>query len=184
LTLESTVKIYDSLSIPIFRSTQILGFLVRTAIAKPKLVLVLVVLALAALAGTITYTGYLVIGVLAEYLGTGRVLAGLLLGVVFARFPLIRERRLRLVGLLPKPVRRPLMVSLVALCLVHFVWHGDTVPALFTGFVTVFLLGFSWLRRTLFDRALASVFKFVPGRRTPKPADDMVIEGEFKEKKE
>jgi len=181
---KSAVKIYDSLPIPICRSIQIFGFLVRTAIAKPKLVLALVVLLLAALAGTITYTGYLVIGVLAEYLDTGRFLAGLLLAVVFARFPVIRERKLRLVGLLPKPVRRPLIVSLVAFCLGHFVWQGDTAPALFTGFATVFLLGFPWLRKTLFDRVLGSVSQFVPGRRPPKATDDMVIEGEFKEKKE
>ena len=75
------------------------------AIGKPKLVLALVVALLAVLAGTITYTGYLVIGVMAEYLGTGRFVAGLLLGILFARFPSVSQGKLRLVGLLPKPVR-------------------------------------------------------------------------------
>jgi hypothetical protein len=138
------------------------------AIGKPKLVLALVVALLAVLAGTITYTGYLVIGVIAEYLGTGRFVAGLLLGILFARFPSVSQGKLRLVGLLPKPVRRPLMVTLVALCLLHFVWQGDYVPAVFT----------------LFDRVSSSFFKFMPGRRPPERSDDMVIEGEFKERKE
>ncbi|MEM8513423.1 hypothetical protein RCH14_002753 [Massilia sp. MP_M2] len=154
------------------------------AIGKPKLVLALVVALLAVLAGMITYSGYLVIGVVAEYLGTGRFMAGLLLGVLFARFPSVSQGKLRLVGLLPKPVRRPLIVTLVALCLLHFVWQGDYVPALFTGFVTTFLLAFPWLRKTLFDRVSSSLFKFMPGRRAPEHSDDMVIEGEFKERKD
>lgn len=154
------------------------------AIGKPKLVLALVVALLAVLAGTITYTGYLVIGVVAEYLGTGRFVAGLLIGILFARFPSVSQGKLRLVGLLPKPVRRPLMVTLVALCLLHFVWLGDYVPALFTGFVTAFLLAFLWLRKTLFARVSSSFSRFMPGRRPPERNDDMVIEGEFKERKD
>jgi hypothetical protein len=61
---------FPVLSLFICRSIQILGFLVKLAIGKPKLVLALVVALLAVLAGMITYTGYLVIGVVAEYLGT------------------------------------------------------------------------------------------------------------------
>lgn len=138
---------------------------------------------LAVLAGTMTYTGFLVVGVLADYLGTGRIVAGLLLGAVFARFPSFSKGRLRIVGLLPKPVRRPLMVSILALCLVTFLARGDYVPALFAGFATAFLLTYPWLKRVMFDRISSSVFKFA-GQRRPEGNDDMVIDGEFREKKE
>lgn len=130
-----------------------------------------------------SYAGYLVIGVLADQLGTGRFIAGLLLGALFARFPWISNGRPRIVGLLPKPVRRPLMVGILILCLLHFVWQGDDVQAFFIGVTTAFLLGFPWLRRVVFDRLFGSVFKFT-GRKPAKPADDMVIDGEFREKKE
>ena len=129
------------------------------------------------------YTGFLVVGVLADQLGTGRFVAGLLLGVLFARFPWIRKGKPRIVGLLPKPVRRPLIVGILVLCLLHFVWQGDYVAALFIGVTTVFLLTLPWLRRVIFDRLLGSVFKFT--RRNPgKQPDDTVIDGEFREKKE
>ncbi|UVW29266.1 hypothetical protein [Massilia sp. H6] len=130
-----------------------------------------------------TYTGFLVVGVLAEQLGTGRVIAGLLLGAVFARFPWISQGKLRIVGLLPKPVRRPLIVGLVALCAVVFLVQGRYVPAAFTGFTTAFVLGFPWLRRAMLDRILASVYKFA-GKQAPKSTDGMVIDAEFKEKKD
>ena len=130
-----------------------------------------------------TYTGFLVIGVLAEYLGTGRVMAGLLLGVLLARFPWISQGKLRIVGLLPKTVRRPFIVSLLALCLLHFLSRGEYVQALVTGFATTFLLAYPWFRRALFDR-MSSVFTF-PGRQSPrKNSDDLVIDAEFREKKE
>jgi hypothetical protein len=138
---------------------------------------------LAALASTMTYTGFLVVGVLAEYLGTGRVMAGLLLGALFARFPWMSKGKLRIVGLLPKPARRPLILAILALCLLHFLRQGNYVPALFTGFATAFLLTYPWLRRAIFDRILSSVFKFA-GRNPFKRTDDKVIEGEFREKKE
>lgn len=168
---------------PIYWSTQILRFLIRTAIRTPKLTIAVALFVLAALASTMTYTGFLVIGVLADYLGTGRVLAGLLLGVLFARFPWISNGKLRIVGLLPKPARRPLILSLLALCSLHFLWRGEYVPAGFTGFATAFLLIFPWLRRAVFDRMVSSVFPFA-GRRPSKSTDDRVIEGEFREKKE
>lgn len=131
-----------------------------------------------------TYTGFLVVGVLADYLGTSRFMAGLLLGALFARFPSISNGKLRIVGLLPKPVRRPLIVGLLALCLLHFLSQGETVPALFTGFATAFLLTYPWLRKVIFDRMLSSVFPFATGRNPRKSIDDRVIEGEFREKKE
>ncbi|WP_320469296.1 hypothetical protein [Massilia sp. CFBP9026] len=138
---------------------------------------------LAALAGTMTYTGYLVIGVVADYLGTGRIAAGLLLGILFARFPWISQGKLRIVGLLPKPVRRPLIVSILALGLFTFVARGDYVPALFTGVATAFVLAYPWLRRAIVDRMSSSVFTFA-GQKRPERTDDTVIEGEFRERKE
>lgn len=168
----------------ICRSTQILRFFVRTAIGKPKLAIVVALFMLAALAGTMTYTGFLVVGVLADYLGTGRFMAGLLLAALFARFPWVSKGKLRIVGLLPKPVRRPLIVGLLALCLLHFLSQGEYVPAAFTGFTTAFLLTYPWLRRALFDRMLSSVSKFTGGKYPRKSTDDTVIEGEFREKKE
>lgn len=149
----------------------------------PKLTAAVAFAVLAALAGTMAYTGFLVVGVLADQLGTGRFIAGLLLGVLFARFPWIRKGKPRIVGLLPKPVRRPLIVGILALCLLHFVWQGDSVSAVFIGFTTAFFLTFPWLRRAVFDRLLGSVFKFT-GRNPAKPTDDTVIDGEFREKKE
>ncbi|XYJ10027.1 hypothetical protein ACSUZJ_22075 [Telluria sp. B2] len=162
---------------------KILGFLLRTAIRAPKLTIAVALLVLAALASTLTYTGFLVVGVLADYLGTGRVVAGLLLGVLFARFPRISKGRLRIVGLLPKAARRPLIAGLLALCMVHFLSRGDYLPAAFPGFAMAFLLTYPWLRRAIFDRMLSSVFKFT-GRTPSKNADDMVIDGEFREKKD
>lgn len=149
----------------------------------PKLTLAIALLALAALASTMTYTGFLVVGVLAEYLGTNRVIAGLLLGALFARFPWIRKGRLRVVGLLPKPVRRPLIIGLLALCLLHFLSRGDYVPAGFMGFTTAFLLTYPRLRRAVFDRMLSSVFQFT-GQSRATGTDDRVIDGEFREKKD
>ena len=149
----------------------------------PKLTIAVALFVLAALASAMTYTGFLVVGVLADHLGTGRVMAGLLLGGLFARFPWIRKGKLRIVGLLPKPVRRPLIVSLLALCLLNFLSRGEYVPAVFTGFTTAFLLTYPWLRRAIFDRILSSVFKFA-GQHLPKSTGDTVIDGEFREKKE
>ncbi|WP_137172118.1 hypothetical protein [Massilia sp. HP4] len=149
----------------------------------PKLTGALALLMLAALASVMTYTGFLVVGVLAEYLGTGRILAGLLLGVLLARFPWISKGRLRVVGLLPKPVRRPLIVGLLALCLWHFLSRGDAVSAAFIGVATAFVLTLPWLKRAVFDRLSSSVLKRT-GRPAPQGPDDMVIDGEFRERKE
>lgn len=149
----------------------------------PKLTIAVALLMLAALASVMTYTGFLVIGVLADYLGTGRFLAGLLLGVLFARFPWMRKGKLRVVGILPKPVRRPLIVSLLALCLFHFLSGSDQISAAFVGFTMAVVLTFPWLRRVIFDRVSASVFKRT-GRQASQGSDDMVVDGEFKERKD
>jgi len=173
-----------SFPIPIFRSTHILASFIRAAIGSPRLTIALVLAVLAALAGTMSYTAYLVVGELADHLGTGRVMAGLLLGALFARFPWIRKGRLRIVGLLPQPMRRPLIVSLLALCLLSFLSRGEQVPALFTGLTTAFLLAYPWLRKATFDRLRSSFTPFSFGRNARKDADDTVIEGEFRERKE
>lgn len=184
LIQERAVKLCDSLSMSICRRTTILRLLLSAAIRAPKLTIGIALLMLAALAGTMTYTGFLLVGVLADHLGTGRVTAGLLLGALLARFPWIRKGRMRIVGLLPGPVRRPFIVSLLALCLLSLLWRGEYVPALFAGFTTVFVLFFPWLRKTVFERLLSSVFKFAPRRNARGSLDDGVIEGEFREKKE
>lgn len=128
-----------------------------------------------------TYTGFLVVGVLAEYLGTSRAVAGLLLAGLFARFPWISKGKLRIRGLLHKPVRRPLMVGLLAFCLLSFLLRSEYLPAAFTGFTTAFLLTYPWLRRAVSDRMLSPAFKFA-GRNRGESTDDRVIDGEFREK--
>lgn len=171
------------LPMSICRRPQILPFLLTAVTRAPKLTIAAALCVLAALAGTLTYTGYLVVGVLADYLGTGRGAAGLLLAVVFARFPWVSNRKLRIVGLLPGPARRPVMASLLALCFLHFLSQGDYVPAGFTGFAMAFLLFFPRLRRAVAGRVSSSVFGFA-GKNAPQSIDDNVIEGEFREKKE
>lgn len=150
---------------------------------RPRLALAAAFIVLALLASTMTYTGFLLVGVLADYLGIGRFTTGLLLGILLARFPSIREGKLRLVGLLPKPARRPLILGLLTLCLVHFLARGEYLPAVFTGLTTAFLLGYPWLRRTVFDRLVSSIPGFA-GRKRSSATDDTVIEGEFRERKE
>ena len=165
------------------QKSQILPFLVTAAIRMPRLTIALALLGLAVLAGTISYTGFLVIGVLAEYLGIGRFTAALLLGVLFARIPWIRGGKLRTVGLIPQLVRRPLILGLLALCLLHFASRGEFVSAALTAVVAAFLLVFPSLRRAMFDCIVSSALKFA-GRQPPKRTDDTVIEGEFREKKD
>lgn len=181
---ERAGKICVSVPMAFFRSTHILQFFIRAAMRTPRLMIAVALLVLATLASTLTYTGFLVVGVLADHLGTGRVMAGLLLAGLFARFPWVSKGKLRIVGLLPTRARRPLMVSLLALCLLNFLFLGEYVPAVITGCATAFLLTYPWMRRAIFDRMLSSVFKFA-GRNPPertKSVDDTVIDGEFREK--
>ena len=151
---------------------------------RPKLTLAVALLVLATLAATMAYTGFLVIGVLAQYLGTSRFIAGLLLGFLFARFPWISKGKPRIVGLLPKPARLPLIATLLALCVLHFLTQGDIASALCAGFTLVFALGFPWLKKRLFARMSSSVFNFGAGRNMAVASDDTVIEGEFRERKD
>jgi hypothetical protein len=150
----------------------------------PRVTIAVALLVLAAVATTMTYTGFLVVGVLADHLGTSRFVAGLLLGIVFARFPWIRKGKPRIVGLLPKPLRRPLMVSLLAFCLVTFSMQAETGPALAVGLTIAFIVIFPWLRKALFARVSSSVFNFAGGRNASVVTDSTVIEGEFRERKD
>lgn len=150
----------------------------------PRLSIAVAFIVLAILASTLSYTGFLVVGVLADYLGTSRFLAGLLLGILFARFPWISKGKARIVGLLPKPLRRPSVVVLLAVCLLRFSVQGDSVPALLMGFAMAFVLGFPLLRKLLLARMSASVMHFASGGNAQVAADSNVIEGEFRERKE
>ncbi|MDQ2819181.1 MAG: hypothetical protein M3Y65_02075 [Pseudomonadota bacterium] len=150
----------------------------------PRLTIAAALLVLAALAATMTYTGFLGVGMLADYLGTSRFLAGMLLGALFARFPWVSNGKLRIIGLLPTPVRLPLLASLLALCLLRLVMQGDVVSAFCAGFTLVFVLGFPWLKKRLFARLSSSVFNFAAGQKAAVVADNTVIEGEFREMKD
>lgn len=166
------------------QETDILRFLIQTAVRVPKFTIAVALLVLIALASTMTYVGFQVVGVVAELLGTGRVIAGLLLGLVFARFPRFSGGKLSTVGLLPKVARRPIMLSLLAFCMASFFMRGDYVPAGFIGFAAVFLLTFPWLRRRMMGRLMSNIFKPPMDQARPRNDDDNVIDVEFKEKKD
>lgn len=150
----------------------------------PKLAVAVLILALVALASSLTYAGFLVVGVVATHLGTGRFMAGLLLGILFARLPVVRNGKLRTVGLLPKNTRQPVMVALLVFCLLSYLYRGAMLPALFLGFAASFLLSYRWLRRSLLRRALASLFGAPPDQARRNGNDQTIIDAEFREKKD
>jgi len=151
---------------------------------RPKLAIGVTLFVLAALAGTMAYTGFLVIGVVAERLDIHRFVAGLLLGVLFARIPRLSKGKLSTVGLLPKFLRRPVTLGLLALTLLHFLAQGDNVAAAFTSLTAAFLLAFPWLKRAVSGRMVSSLFPF-PGKSKPPAGNDgTVIDVEFTEKKD
>jgi len=113
----------------------------------PRLAAVVVLLALVALSGSISYAGYLVLGVVAEFLGIGRFTTGLLFGALFARLPWVSQGKLRTVGLLPRHARRPVMLALLAWCMASLLDRGEIAPASFAGFAAAFLLAYPWARR-------------------------------------
>jgi hypothetical protein len=162
--------------------------LLLKAARMPRLTVAVVLLALVVLAGTMSYAGYLVIGVVADYLHIDRLAAGLLLGILFARLPQIREGKLQTVGLIPKRVRWPAMLSLLALCLATFLYRGAPVPALFSGLAGAFLLAYPLAKRKLSSYVMSFFIKPpVPVQSHPHPAkggDDTVIDVEFREKKD
>lgn len=129
-----------------------------------------------------TYAGYLVVGVVADHLGTSRFMASLILGGIFARLPWIREGKLRIIGLLPKRTRLPIMVAILVICLLNFLNRGELVPMLFLGFAATFLLTYPWLRKRILSRAFSSLFKLPIGSDSPKNTEKKVIDVEFREK--
>jgi len=161
-----------------------LRFLAKMALRMPKLAIAALLLALAGLAGTMSYAGYLVVGVVANHLGTGRVMAGLLLGVLFARLPWAREGKWRSIGLLPKRARLPVLLALLAFCLLSYLYRGELLPTLVLGFAMTFLLTYRRMRQLVISRAISSLFKFSPDPKHPKSTDDAVIDVEFREKKD
>ncbi len=158
--------------------------MIIAALRKRGLTIVVALLALVALASTMTYAAFLVVGVLGDHLGTGRFLAGLLLAILFARIPSLSNGKLRTVGLIPKPARRPIMMGLLALCLLTLLSRGAHVQAIFVAFATIFLISFPWIRRAVLGRIMGSLTKFTPDPRRRESIDDGVIDVEFREKKD
>ena len=92
---------------------------------------------------------------------------------------------MRIVGLLPKPARLPVIVGLLSVCLVSFLSRADYVPAAFICFAVVFLLAFPWVKRAIFGRVVSSIFKPPADQQhRPKSSDSTVIDVEFREKKD
>ncbi|WP_156396329.1 hypothetical protein [Noviherbaspirillum sp. Root189] len=150
----------------------------------PKLAIAVLILVLAAVAGTISYAGYLVVGFVSSYLGTGRFVAGLLLGALFARLPYVRQGKLRTVGLLPKHARRPVLLALLAGCLLSFVSRGELIPSLFLGLSIGYLLAYKWMRQAFVNRALSSLFGSSSDPARPMNNDPTIIDVEVREKKD
>jgi hypothetical protein len=150
----------------------------------PRLAVAVLLLALVALASTMSYVGYLIIGVIAGHLGTSRLLAGLLLGVLFARLPSVRDGKLRTIGLLPKWARLPVMVALLAFCLLSFSYRGEWVPVMFLGFATAFLLIYPQIKKRIAHRLMSFFSKSPTGQNPPQSTVDTVIDVEFREKKD
>lgn len=150
----------------------------------PKLAIAVLILVLVAIAGTISYAGYLVVGIVSDYLGTGRFVAGLLLGGLFARLPYISQGKLRTVGLLPKHARRPVLLALLAVCLLTLLYRGALVPSLFLGLAVSYLLAYRWMRQAFINRALSSLFGSSIDPARPTNTDATIIDVEVREKKD
>ena len=153
----------------------------------PRLALAALLLALVALAGTSTYAGYLVIDMVADYLGTGHFVAGLLLGIVFFRLPKMRDGKLQTVGLLPKRARLPVVLALLAACLTLHVQQREAVPAIFLALAAVFLLSFRWMRQAVRRRFKSMMVRPDLNENenmTVKRIDPSVIDVDFREKKD
>lgn len=149
----------------------------------PRLSIAVLLLALAALSSTLTYAGFLVVGVISHHLGTSRFLAGLLLAVLFARLPYIRQGRLVTVGLLPRRARLPVLAVLLALCMLSLLYRGAVMPVLFLVLAAALVLTLQWMRRTLAGRAMA-LFRSLRNPAGARRADETIIDAEFREKKD
>lgn len=163
---------------------RILHLLIMAILRMPRLAIAVLLLALATLSSTLAYAGYLVVGTVAGYLGMGRFTTGLLLGLLLARVPWVRQGKLRAVGLLPARARRPFLLALLGLAMLSALYQGDWFAAFFPAFAASFLLAYPRLRQALLNRALSSVFGKRPGRPRPGTADDAVIDVEVRERKD
>lgn len=150
----------------------------------PKLAIAILLLVLATLASTLSYTAYLVVSAVAAHLGVHRLMAGFLLGVLFARLPWIAEGKLRTIGLIPRRVRRPVMVALLGFCFLSYAYRGELVPLLFLAFAGAFLLTYPWMRKILVGRVISFIFPSSGGPNHSRNAEDNVIDVEFREKKD
>jgi hypothetical protein len=154
------------------------------AMRMPKLAFAMLILVLATIAGTISYTGYLVVGIVSDYLGTGRFVAGLLLGALFARLPYISQGKLRTIGLLPKHARRPVLVALLAVCLLTLLYRAELVSSVFLALAVSYLLAYRWMRQAFVNRALSSLFGSSLDPARPTSTDATIIDVEVREKKD
>lgn len=158
--------------------------LLRAVLRMPKLAALVLVAALAALSGTLSYAGYLVVGFVADTLGASRFVAGLLLGLVFARVPWIRQGKLRILGLLPGHARRPAILALLALSMLGAFQQGKMMAMLFLGLAAGFVLGYRWIRQALVQRVFAYLFPAAARPPSRRSGDDAIIDVEFREKKD
>lgn len=163
----------------------ILRPLIQFSMRTPKLAIAAALLMLVALSSTMTYAGYLVVSVVSQYLDIGRVAAGFLLGILFARVPYIRQGKWSTAGLLPKNARLPVMLTLLAGSMLHYVLsQAQLVPALFLCLAAGLLLSFRWLRQKVVQRLFAPLFNAARGPARPRYREGNVIDAEFREMKD
>ena len=152
----------------------------------PRLAIALVILALAVVAGISSYAGYLVLGVLADHLGTGRFLAGMLLGILFIRLPSLRQGKLRTIGILPKALRFPLTIGLLALAFANYFPLGEVLPLVGLGLAAALLLASRWIRQLVVGRVASVLSRSRPagGPANTRRIDPTIIDADFTEKKD
>lgn len=150
----------------------------------PRLAALVLLLALGALSSVISYAGYLVLDVVAEFLGIGRFATGLLLGALFARAPWISQGRVGTVGLLPRNARRPVMLVLLTWCIANLLYRGEIGSAFFPGFAAAFLLAYPRLRQKGLDHIRSFLRGSTRGPARQSASDSGIIDVEVREKKD
>jgi hypothetical protein len=153
-------------------------------VRMPRVAALVLLLALGALSSGISYAGYLVLGVVAEFLGISRFATGLLFGALFARLPWISQGKLGTVGLLPRNARRPVMLGLLTWCIVNLLFRGEIGSAVFPGFAAAFLLAYPWLRQKALDRIWWLLRGSMRGPARHGASDPGIIDVEVREKKD
>lgn len=150
----------------------------------PRSAALVLLLTLGALSSSISYAGYLVLGVVAEFLGIGRFVTGLLFGALFARLPWIGQGRWGTVGLLPRNARRPVMLGLLMWCIASLLFLGQIGSAVFPGFAAAFLLSYPWFRQKALDRIRSLLRGSMRGPARHGASDPGIIDVEVREKKD